>query len=399
MMEAFYILSVLLSMVMAYILMPKVLLISYKKKLFDLPSARKLHNTPVPRLGGITFFPIVLVTFLSVVGIRYSFFGYTTMIPLAYLFRTFISLFIGLTILFLIGVADDLISVSYRSKFFVQILAASLFPLSGLYINNFGGLFGIFQVPWLVGYIVTVLTVVCVTNAINLIDGIDGLASGLSIISLFFLGVLCRSLNHFTYLYLVGSILGVLLIFFFFNVFGRAENRRKIFMGDTGSLTLGYIISFLLIHFLHISPIYNPWPEGHALVAISTVFVPIFDVLRVVITRIRDKRHPFLPDKNHIHHKLLRTGLNKMQTMASLLCISVFMVVINMIISKHINCNLVIIIDLVFWTAINVVINYFIRRREKSKGSILHIRYVPDDSEVKAVEKEKAEEEENSKKE
>lgn len=396
-MESFYIISILLSMVMAYILMPKVLLISYKKKLFDQPSARKLHNTPVPRLGGITFFPIVLIAFLTVVGLRYSLFGYSTIIPIPYLFRTFVSLFVGLTILFLIGVADDLISVSYRSKFLVQILAASLFPLSGLYINNLGGLLGIYQIPWYIGYFLTVLVVVYVTNAINLIDGIDGLASGLSIISLFFLGVLCRSLNHFTYLFLVGSILGVLLIFFFFNVFGRAENRRKIFMGDTGSLTLGYIISFLLIHFLYISPIYNPWTEGHALVAISTVFVPVFDVLRVVITRVRDKRHPFLPDKNHIHHKLLRTGLNKMQTMASLLCISVFMVVMNMILTKHINYNFVILIDLVFWIFVNVSINYFIRRREKSHGSILHIRYVPNDSEVKAVEEEKAEEEENEK--
>lgn len=395
-MEIFYILSVLVSMVLAYILMPKVLLISYKKKLFDLPSARKVHQTPIPRLGGITFFPIVLITFFFVIGIRYTMFGFSSLIPLSYLFKTFIAFFIGMTVLFLIGVADDLISVSYRSKFLVQILAASFFPLSGLSINNFGGIFGIYEVPWIVSYFATVLCVVCVTNAINLIDGIDGLASGLSIISLFFLGVLCRYFHHYTYLFLVGSIFGVLLIFFFYNVFGRAENRRKIFMGDTGSLTLGYTISFILIHLLSTSYNYNPWENGHAVIAMSTVFVPIFDVVRVVITRVRDGRHPFMPDKNHIHHKLLRTGLNKIQTMAMLLCISVFMVVSNMFLVRFVNYNFVIIIDLLLWTSINVLINYFIRRHEKTSGSIFHIAYVPDASERNAVEKEKEEEENKS---
>lgn len=375
--------------------MPKVLLISYKKQLFDLPSARKVHQTPIPRLGGITFFPIVLITFLLVIGLRFTMFGYTPMIPVQYLFKTFVSFFIGMTILFLVGVADDLISVSYRSKFLVQILAASLFPLSGLSINNFGGIFGIHEVHWIVAYFATVFCVVCVTNAINLIDGIDGLASGLSIISLFFLGVLCRYFHHYTYLYLVGSIFGVLLIFFFFNVFGRAEKRRKIFMGDTGSLTLGYTISFLLIHFLNTGLVYDPWEGGYSIVALSTVFVPIFDVVRVVITRLRDRRHPFLPDKNHIHHKLLRTGIGKIATMATLLCISVLMVTSTMVLVRYLNYNIVILIDISLWIGINILINYFIRRHENTVGSILHIAYIPDASERRAVEEEKEEEEAN----
>lgn len=389
----FYFLSVLISVVLAALLIPRVLVISYKKQLFDLPSARKVHNLPIPRLGGITFYPIVVITFFLLAAFRFTHFGYDEPVPLCNLFFVFTLFFVGMTLLFLVGVADDLVSVSYRYKFLVQILASLLLPVSGLYINNLGGIFGIHQVHWVFGYAMTVFLCVYVINAINLIDGIDGLASGLSLIALFFFSLMCLMQKSYTQLILLGSIFGVLFVFFFFNVFGRAERKHKIFMGDTGSLILGYIISFFLVHFMYESPSFSQWEDGYAIVALSSVMVPLFDVIRIVVSRLRSHRNPFLPDKNHIHHKVLRTGLNRIQTMAVILGISLFFVVINILLVRVLNYTVILIIDFVVWICINVCINWFIRRHEHSTGSILHIPYNPPKEEVEAVEHEKEEEE------
>lgn len=152
-------------------------------------------------------------------------------------------------LLYLTGIADDLMGVRYREKFLIQLICACFFPLSGLWINDFYGLFGIYLIPAWIGMPFTVLIVIFVTNAINLIDGIDGLASGLSSASLLVFGFLFIGKGLWAYSMLAFSTFGVLVPFFYYNVFGSAERARKIFMGDTGSLTLGYILSFLAIKY------------------------------------------------------------------------------------------------------------------------------------------------------
>ena len=160
----------------------------------------------------------------------------------------YLALLVGSMMLFLVGLADDLIGVGYKKKFMVQILAASLLVASGVWIKSLDGLFGVYQVsPWF-GMPFTVLIVVYVTNAINLIDGIDGLASGLCAISLVALAGLHIWLGLYSYALLCISALGVIIPFWYYNVFGNAMRGRKLFMGDSGSLSLGYIISFLMIH-------------------------------------------------------------------------------------------------------------------------------------------------------
>lgn len=390
-MIVFYFLAVLISIVLAALLIPKVLVISYKKQLFDLPSARKVHNLPIPRLGGITFFPIVLITFCLLSAVRFTYFRIDAPEQLESFFFMFMLFFVGMTILFLVGVADDLVAVSYRYKFLVQILAAALFPASGLYINNLGGIFGIYEIHWALGYALTIFLCVYVTNAINLIDGIDGLASGLSLISLSVFSLLCFIEESYIYMILLGSIFGVLLVFFLFNVFGRAERKHKIFMGDTGSLILGYIISFMLVHFMHESEFYSPWKNGFAMIALSSVLVPLFDVIRIVISRLRSHRHPFLPDKNHIHHKVLRTGLGRRATMLTILGISFFFIIFNTLLVRYVNYAVILILDLAIWVGINITINYFIRRHEHTHGGILHIGYEPPHEEQEAIEREKEE--------
>lgn len=217
---------------------------SFPKKLFDIPDERKVHSGIIPRLGGISFVPTILFSLAFTTGLRYLI-GYEIAIDsLHFIVPEFYFLVCGLTLLYLSGIKDDLVGLRYRSKFVIQIIAASLIPLSGLWINNLYGLFGIEELtPWL-GIPFTILLTVFIVNAINLIDGIDGLASGLSSISLLTLGSLYIYYDQWIYAMLAFSTLGVLLPFFYYNVFGNVDRCKKIFMGDTGSLTLGYILAF-----------------------------------------------------------------------------------------------------------------------------------------------------------
>ena len=223
-------------------------MISHKKRLYDVPDARKVHTMPVPRLGGLSFFPVILMSMFLVIGFRLYFWDMDTSSLSFNMLYEYLFLFVGMTLLYLVGVCDDLVGVGYRYKFAVQIAAAFLLVLSGNWFDSFGGLFGIYSVPVWVGVPFTVFIVVYITNAINLIDGIDGLASGLCCIALSVLSVIFFLRGQYVYALLAICTLGILMPFWCYNVFGNANRGHKLFMGDAGSLTLGYVISFLIIH-------------------------------------------------------------------------------------------------------------------------------------------------------
>lgn len=174
----------------ARIIIPKITVISEKKKLFDVPDERKIHETAVPRLGGVSFFPTIMFSVCFTLALRYVLDYYIPGKIADHVVPEFLFLTCGLTLLYIIGIADDLVGVRYKKKFLIQIGAALFFPISGIYINDFYGLFGIHQLPWLLGVPFTILLVVFITNAINLIDGLDGLASSLSSVPLVILGIL-----------------------------------------------------------------------------------------------------------------------------------------------------------------------------------------------------------------
>lgn len=351
----------LLSLVLGLMIIPKILLISYKKRLFDLPDSRKVHQVPVPRLGGISFFPVILISSCFILGMRVS-----TGFPIVELpAHEFLFFTVGGMMLFLIGVADDLIGVSYRYKFLVQIIAAFLIVCPGEWFNTLGGLFGIYELPVALGVLFTLFVVVYITNAINLIDGIDGLASGLSCIALSVLGIICMVEGDEIYAQLAFATLGVIVPFWFYNVFGNAKRGHKLFMGDTGSLILGYIISLLVIHLSRndMSEA-NEEAHSHMVLAFSTLIVPLFDVVRVVIHRLREGKSPFLPDKNHFHHKLLRTGMRPRQVMVTILFIALFFIGINGLLADVLNITILLMLDIVLWTLMQLGINRAIRRRK-----------------------------------
>lgn len=356
----------LLSALLGLLFIPRVLILSHRRRLFDMPDDRKMHDTPVPRLGGITFLPILLICVCLTMGVWVNMgFPYLTINWNTMVIR-FILLFVGMMMLYLVGVVDDLIGVSYQAKFMVQIVCALLFPLSGMWIHDLSGLFWINEIPIWVGILLTVFAVVYVTNAINLIDGIDGLAAGICFVSILTLGFSAAVKGQHIFLMFAFGMLGILLPFWYFNVYGNVEKGKKIFMGDTGSLTLGYLVSFLLICMASESGI--SFPREMLIIGLSTMLLPMFDIVRVVMARIKNHRNPFLPDKNHIHHKLLRTGMGSRWVMAVLVILSLFIVLVTMLgVYLSFGATLIFFIDLGVWLIFDYSINYFIHRNHRRR--------------------------------
>ena len=355
-------------MILSYFILPRIILISYKKKLFDEIDDRKIHTQQIPRLGGVCFPLIVILTLLLVTGFRYIYGNGFEYPDNSSLLLEFVFLICGMMLLFMIGIADDLIGINYKSKLAAQIVAACFFPLSGVYIRNLGGVLDIYEIsPW-IGIPMTIFFVVYITNSINLIDGIDGLASGLSAISLIVLGVCLLFLHLYMLALLAFVLLGLLIPFFYFNVFGKAEKCRKLFMGDTGSLTLGYLISFLVIHF-SMPVIQSGILEGQVMIVIafSTLIVPCFDVIRVVLVRLRNRKSPFLPDRNHIHHKFLMIKCMPHKAMVCILLLAAFFIGINGILIINLNAHYVIIFNIVAWIAFHLWMNTRISHYNKLK--------------------------------
>ena len=324
-----------------------------RKKLFDIPDARKIHKKAIPRLGGVSFFPTVLFTYCLVYTFRLLLGCELTSLYTSYLLPEMLLFACGMTLLYLTGIADDLVGVRYRQKFVIQIFCACLFPLSGLWINNLYGLFGIHELAPYIGMPFTVFTVVFITNAINLIDGIDGLASGLSSVALLIFTFLFVEKGLWSYAMLAAGTFGVLVPFFYYNVFGSAEHARKIFMGDTGSLTLGYILSFLAIKYSQ-NTAFVPVTQGAFVIAFSTLIVPAFDVVRVVIVRIYHGKSPFEPDKNHIHHQFLAMGFTVRKAMLLILLISCVFSGVNILLRPYVDNTLMLLGDVIVWIGLNL---------------------------------------------
>ena len=239
--------SFLIALLLGIVMIPNILLVSYRKRLFDLPDPRKVHTCPVPRLGGISFLPAIVITFALIMGFRILHGIPVENLPLSRTLYEFLFYIVGAMLLYLTGVQDDLIGVGYRRKFLIQILAALLLVGCGDWIRSLGGLFGIYDLPAWLGIPLTVFLVVYITNAINLIDGIDGLASGLCCISLTMLTYMHIYVGQYIYAFLALATLGILIPFWCYNVFGNAQKGHKLFMGDTGSLTIGGIIAVFAI--------------------------------------------------------------------------------------------------------------------------------------------------------
>lgn len=357
--SAFWIINSLfvfvLSVFCAGVLIPQILLISFRKRLFDVPDERKIHQGVVPRLGGIAFKPVVLFAVVLSLGISQTL-GFGEFLgdivqesrPLAFGFC-------AILVLYLVGIADDLIGIRYRAKFIIQILCGVMLIAGGLGITELYGILFIDTMPEWIGYPLTVFAVVFIINAINLIDGIDGLASGLCGVAMLFYGVTFMLVHEYLYALFAFATLGVLVPFFYYNVFGDAHKQKKIFMGDTGSLSIGIIICVLSLRMIYQFPVgatdikSNPF-----ILAYSPLIVPCFDVVRVYLHRVRNGKNPFLPDKNHIHHKLLAIGLQQRTAMVTILAVSVCFTLCNILLSRYVDATVLLASDILIWTLGNL---------------------------------------------
>lgn len=355
--------SLAFSLLIGWIYLPKIILIAKKKKLFDAIDERKVHVGSVPRIGGIAFFPIVLLTVSVFTILRYLLGCPISGVPLDNVFVEMLCFTAGLTIMYIVGLADDLTGVRYKIKFLFQFFASLCIISSGLWVHDLQGILGIHKIPFYIGIPITVLAFMFVMNAYNLIDGIDGLCSGLSLLAIGLMGFWFAYNRLFFYGMIAAGIMGVLIVFFFYNTYGK---KSKVFMGDTGSVTLGFIIAFLGIKLYNLSFI-SDWTlnfHNPAAAILGIAFIPIFDALRVFCARIAGGLSPFFPDKRHIHHKFLRLGFTHVQSTFIIMGMQLCYVVFNTIM-QPLNINIIIFIDILIALTFLVAINYVIRCKNK----------------------------------
>jgi UDP-GlcNAc:undecaprenyl-phosphate GlcNAc-1-phosphate transferase len=344
----------LISCLISSLLIPEILLVSVKKKLFDSVNERKVCKSKASRLGGFAFFPCVAMTFCMITAV-YLLLNDGIQVDRAnacsFLFMTTACL-----VIFSVGLMDDLVNLSYRVKFVAQFMVAVLIVISGAFIHNLYGVIGITEIPVYIGASLSVLMIVFIINAFNLIDGINGLASGLSIVAFVLYGVLFLLRGDVLFAILSFSATGTVLVFFVFNVFGIRKKETKIFMGDTGSLFIGTLVSFLFLQQLRAEPAIVAGMNVHLvlLLSFSALIIPCFDVFRVMLHRVRNGHSPFLADSNHIHHKLLRLGLNQRQTLYMLLCMAAGFLAINVLLYLLMPIWVILLIDIAVYTLMNV---------------------------------------------
>ncbi len=281
--------------VLTYFTIPKIIGLVEYKNLMDNPNSRSSHLSKTPTLGGVSFF-------------------YTLIFAMFFLhkwgtYEEAIYLIPGLTILFIIGLKDDLVVLSPYTKLISQFIAI-IFIISNesFTIQSLNGFLGIDSIPIYIYYIIAGFIMLTIINAYNLIDGIDGLAAIVGIVILIIYSAIFYMTGEYFFLLLSLTLNGCLIAFLKFNLASN-ESKQKIFMGDTGSLIVGYIISILTLKFLALSPEkYDSLPfliENIPLIAISILIVPLFDTARVFTIRLASKRSPFSPDRNHTHHILI----------------------------------------------------------------------------------------------
>ena len=288
---------------------------------FDIPDERKVHRKPVPRLGGLIFMPAAAVGLIVaswtcvMTGGKEFMFGVST-----------IAMTLGGLMIYIVGVIDDRYGMKAAQKFVIQTVSAFIMPLCNLVITDLNGLFGLHQIPFAVAYVLTVIAILTIVNAINLIDGIDGLSSGLCILILFAYMIVLR--GNLAIASLDAAIVGSLVVFWFFNVFGKVGGL-KIFMGDAGSLFLGYVCAYMSIKSLMrpIAPV--DCGEEQMLISITLLLVPVLDVIRVALQRRFTGHGIFEPDKTHIHHILMNAGLSMHAALACILSLFLLICGIN----------------------------------------------------------------------
>ena len=308
--------------------------------MYDPIVSRSSHKEKATRSGGMALFFTFCVCYGFGKGV------YSMSVDL-YALISFI--FIALT-----GIADDFFSIKYREKFFLQVFAAIVLLQSGIYIDSFHGVFGLYEIPLLASYLITVFVFIVIVNAFNLIDGIDGLAALLSI-KFFVLigGIITVSSTDMNLV--VPSIVGAITGFLFFNF----NPSKKVFLGDTGALLLGSIIAFFIFYILdNDSYIITDALISRPLLVILLIIYPLADTLRASLIRMSKGQSPFLADRVHLHHRLIDKGMSHWGASTTILIMSVSIVILGFVLSSFFSLTICCLLIIAYLTGLYYLFFY-----------------------------------------
>jgi UDP-N-acetylmuramyl pentapeptide phosphotransferase/UDP-N-acetylglucosamine-1-phosphate transferase len=344
--------SCVTSFLISFIILPVIIKYSLAKNLVDVPGRRKIHKKVTPSMGGIAMFAgFTVASFIWIETSQWQEIRYV----MASLF-----------ILFLIGVRDDLVPFRALHKLFGQIIAVAVLLFSSIHIQSLYGFLGITQIPSLVGYLLTFFVIIVITNAFNLIDGLDGLAGSVSICSMLAFGVWFYLAGDYTYALFCFAMIGGTLSFLVFN-----WEPSEIFMGDTGAMVVGALLSVLTIRFMNLNyelPVQHVAKfSGSISTAACFIIVPLCDTLRIVILRVSKGQSPFTPDKSHIHHAIIRLGKSHSES-AIILTIVNLVFILLAICLKKVSDNYLVFGVIAFSALLSFFLDRLILKKLSGKG-------------------------------
>ncbi len=342
----------LISFSIVFATIPTIIRVTTMKGIYAESNKRTIHTQAIPNLGGIAIYLSFLFTY-SIFSDWFSFTHIPFLIP-------------SLLIILAIGVKDDILVTAPIIKLLGQLLAAFIIVAWGnIRITSFHGMFGI-ETTYLASVTITIFIFVFIVNGFNLIDGIDGLASITAIVTITSFSIWFYINNDYQIPVFSAVLIGALLAFMYYNVFSK---KNKIFMGDTGSLFLGFLLMVITIYFLEFNAPENRSHLKYTMtsapaVAIGILIVPIIDTIRVFLYRIAKGVSPFAADKNHIHHRMLTLGFTHFQTSLIIGGVNVFFVVLSYSLRNFGPIKLTI-LNLVLGTLFSYIPAYFINRKKR----------------------------------
>lgn len=349
----FTLVTFLLAFSLTWYFIPKVLWVTKEKQLLKEINHRSSHKIEVPSFGGVAFF-LVLILIISILqSLRTS--------------ETGNHLIIGLTFLFMAGLKDDLVVSTAKLKLISQIFAAGFIIFSPeLELTNLHGFLGITEIPLWIGYSLKMLIVVALINAYNLIDGIDGLAGIAGIVISSSYAIIFYLISEPYFVLLSVTVIGLLAAFLRYNF---SRGHRKIFMGDGGSLTIGFLIAFLSLKILvrkESVALLNEgfMPENRVLFVLAILFLPVYDTLRVIILRLMEGKSPFEADRNHLHHVLLDNKLTHKQASLVLGGINILIIALFIFLSKIFESGSLSLIKLLVFVVVAVIFEFLKKNRK-----------------------------------
>ncbi len=300
---------------------PRLVRIAAMKMIVDNPDARKLQKEPIPILGGVA------VMFGAVLGI-----SCTAVFPETVFNDTIVLIIAVMMVMLYTGTMDDILELTPRLRFLIEIMSVcALIFVGGFRLDDLHGLWGVSVLPDWVAVPLTVFACVGIINAMNLIDGIDGLSSGFCITACAIFSAIFFKAGDMMMFILSMALIGALIPFFMHNVFGE---RSKMFIGDGGTLVMGAVMSIFVVRVLGVgSPVAQFWDQSHAGMSavaftLAVLCVPVFDTLRVMVTRMLQGRSPFHPDKTHLHHMFIDLGFSHVGTTFSIILLNLTVVAV-----------------------------------------------------------------------